>query len=154
MNEAITDRKPAPFQEIEDDVHGIVANIFPCVLRRSRLPSQIQFEIGGEPSRTIRGNPPCLLTFGIPPLVNRRGLNPQEAATRALAQAQDDIRVIRFDNVDELTPVKSDREDDFLKPASLRELSDNLLGDIIMEAEVRAKAVNEKMHEHLQVRIN
>jgi len=154
MNEAITDRKPASFQEIEDDVHGIVANIFPCVLRRSRVPSQIQFESGGESSRTIRGNPPCLLTFGIPPLVNRRGLNPQEAATRALAQAQDDIRVIRFDNVDELTPVKSDREDDFLKPASLRELSDNLLGDIIMEAEVRAKAVNEKMHENLQVRIN
>src|SRR5438093_11130107 len=103
MNEAITDRKPAPFQEIEDDVHGIVANIFPCVLRRSHLPSQIQFENGREPSRTIHDNPPYLLTFGIPPLVNRRGLNPQEAAARALAQAQNDIRVIRLDGVDKLT---------------------------------------------------
>ena len=51
-----------------------------------------------------------------------------------------------LDRADELTPVKSNGENEFLHPSSLRELADNLLGDVLVEAAVRTKAINEQPH--------
>src|SRR5262249_21761640 len=144
VNEAIANRQVTSRYEIEHDIHGVVANVFPRVVGRS--PSESQLEIGSEPCRSARNNRFRLIAFFVSPFVRRLAFNPQTAAARALSQAQDHIRLVVFDGVDELAFVKSHREDDLLEAGSPRKLPEDLLGDVIFKLAIRAKAVDQQAH--------
>jgi hypothetical protein len=134
----------AAVYEIEHKVHGVIANVLPGVIGIS--PSESQLEIGSEPCGSAQKNPPWLVAFFISPLVHRPAFNPQTAATGALSQAQDDIRLILLDGVDELAFVKSHREDDLFEAGSSRKLPQDLLGDVIFKLAIGAKAVDQQTH--------
>jgi hypothetical protein len=144
VNKSIANRQVTAVYEIEHEVHGVIANVFPRVVGRS--PSESQLEIGSEPWRSAGNNRPWLVAFFISPLVRRVAFNPQTAATGALSQAQDDIRLMLSDGVDELALVKSHREDDLFEAGSPGKLPEDLLGDVIFKLAIRAKAVDKQTH--------
>ena len=77
------------------------------------MPSKGQFEIGSESGSTTHPNGSCGHVLMDSPFVCRLSLYPQALPTRALSQAEDNIRSGVFDDPEELIPVKSNREDDF-----------------------------------------
>jgi hypothetical protein len=85
----------------------------------------------------------------ISPPVHGLGLKPQASTARALSQTQDGIRIVRFDGVDELALVKSNREDDFLESAFARQLPKNFLSNVISKMAIGAKAVDKEAHRNI-----
>lgn len=132
--------------EIKNNIHRIIADIFPGLIGRFPLPSESQSEIGPEAWRSTRKNRSCLLIWTISPSVCRLGLNPQTLSVGALSQAEDDIGSVLFDGVEKLSLVKPNREDDFFASALPRQPPDNFLGNVILKLAVRAKAVDEDAH--------
>ena len=146
MNEPKPDRKLVSLYEIKNNIHRVIADIFPGLIGRFPLPSESQSEIGPEAWRSTRKNRSCLLIWTISPSVCRLGLNPQTLSVGALSQAEDDIGSVLFDGVEKLSLVKPNREDDFFASASPRQPPDNFLGNVILKLAVRAKAVDEDAH--------
>ena len=99
--------------EIENNIHRIVTDIFPCLVGRFPLPAQSQSEIGLEAWRPTGKNRSCLVIGTISPSVCRLGLNPQAFPVRALSQAEDEIGSMLLDCVKKLRLVKLNRKDDF-----------------------------------------
>jgi hypothetical protein len=85
----------------------------------------------------------------VAPPVHGPGLNPQASTAGALSQTQDDIRIVRFDGVDELAFVKSNRKNDFLESAFARQLPKNFLSNVISKMAIGAKAVDKEAHRNI-----
>jgi hypothetical protein len=146
VNEAKPDGKPVSLYEIENDIHGVIADILPGLIGRFPLPPESQSEIGPEAWRSTRKNRSRFPIWTISPSVCRLGLNPQALSMGALSQAENDIGAVLFDGVEKLPLVKPNREDEFFAPAASRQPADNFLRDIILKLAVRAKAVDEEAH--------
>jgi hypothetical protein len=146
VNEAKPDRKPVSLYEIENDIHGVIADILPGLIGRFPLPSESQSEIGPEAWRSTRKNRSRFPIWTISPSVCRLGLNPQALSMGALSQAENDIGSVLFDGVEKLPLVKPNREDEFFAPAASRQPADNFLRNVILKLAVGAKAVDEEAH--------
>ena len=112
MNEAETDGKLTAPDEVENDIHRVIADILAGSLGPPCMPSEGQFEIGSESGGSTRANWSCRYVLMGSPFVCRLSLNPQALPARALSQAEDNIRPEVFDDTEELVPVKFNRKDD------------------------------------------
>jgi hypothetical protein len=146
VNEAKADRKLMALYKIEDNIHRIIADILPCLVGRSPLPSESQSEISLEAWRSTRTNRSCFAIWTISSSVGRLNLNPQALSAGALSQAEDEIGSVLFDGVEELSSVKSNREDDFFESVLSRETPDNFLSNVILKMAVWTKAIDKDAH--------
>ena len=146
VNEAKPDRKPVSLDEIENDIHRVIADILPGLIGRFSSPSESQSEIGPEAWGSTRKNRSWFLIWTISSSVCRLGFNPQTLSAGALSQAEDDIGSVLFDGVEKLALVKPNWEDDFFAPAASRQPADNFLRNVILKLAVGAKAVDEETH--------
>ena len=114
MNETKANGKPMSLYEIEDNIHGIIADILACLVGRFPLAAERRSKSGLEAWRPTGKNRSCLVIWTVAPSVYRLGFNPQAFSVRALSQTEDDIGSMLLDGVEKLRLAKFDREDDFL----------------------------------------
>jgi hypothetical protein len=96
-----------------------------------------------EFGRAARHYRPGFFFFAAAPLVDRSGLDSQKPAARTLTQAKNHIRSELLHGLDELAALKFDREDGFLKPASMGNLAEDSCRDVVIELAIRPKTIEE-----------